>query len=147
MRNATDGDTGSTLFRSAFPFLAVACERCSRRVLLSAEQLEAHGTDRRQLQRLPLVCRCGSAALAKVLLETAEEAPAFLTGQQPPTVREGIHGDPSTASQRLTGSNRGASRENVVQAWEGIARDPAAEHLPTGVQLPWHFRRGSQYSS
>lgn len=106
MRNVTDGDTGSTLFRSAFPFLAVACHRCSRRVLLSAEQLEVHGTDRRKLQRLPLVCRCGSAALAKVLLETAEEAPAFLTGQQPQE-REGIHGGASTAYQPLGAASRG----------------------------------------
>jgi len=83
MRNATDDDTGSTLFRSALPFLAVACEKCSRRVLLSAEQLEAHRNDRRVLPRLPLVCRCGSAALTRVLLETAEDAPAFLTGHRP----------------------------------------------------------------
>lgn len=83
MRNATSGDTGSTLFRSAVPLLGVACRRCSHRVLLSAQQLEAHAADRRELRRLPLLCRCGSKSVLRVLLETPDEAPAFLAGHEP----------------------------------------------------------------
>jgi hypothetical protein len=83
MRNAIDGDTGSTLFRSAVPLLGVSCRRCSHRVLLSAQQLEAHANDRRELRRLPLLCRCGSKAVHRVLLETPDDAPAFLAGRQP----------------------------------------------------------------
>ena len=83
MRNAMDGDTGSMLFRSAVPLLGVSCQRCSHRVLLSAQQLEAHANDRRELRRLPLLCRCGSKAVHRVLLETPDEAPAFLAGDQP----------------------------------------------------------------
>jgi hypothetical protein len=83
MRNAKDGDTGSTLLHSAVPLLGVACQRCARRVLLSARQLAVHADDRRELRRLPLLCRCGSKALHRVLLETPDEAPAFLAGDQP----------------------------------------------------------------
>jgi hypothetical protein len=84
MRNAIYGDTGSMLFRSAVPLLGVSCQRCSHRVLLSAQQLEAHANDRRELRRLPLLCRCGSKAVHRVLLDTPDEAPAFLAGDQPP---------------------------------------------------------------
>jgi len=87
MRNAADGDTGSTLFRSAVPLLGVSCQRCSHRVLLSAQQLEAHAGDRRELRRLPLLCRCGSKAVHRVLLETPDDAPAFLAGDQPAAER------------------------------------------------------------
>lgn len=83
MRNATSGDTGSTLFRSAIPLLGIACRRCSHRVLLSAAQLEAHASDRRELRRLPLLCRCGSKSVLRVLLETPDDAPAFLAGDEP----------------------------------------------------------------
>jgi len=83
MRNATHGDTGSTLFRSAVPLLGVLCQRCSHRALLSADQLEAHANDRRELRRLPLLCRCGSKSVLRVLLETPDEAPAFLAGEEP----------------------------------------------------------------
>ncbi len=85
MRNAMDGDTGSTLFRSAVPLLGVSCQRCAHTVLLSVQQLEAHANDRRELRRLPLLCRCGSKAVHRVLLETPDEAPAFLAGHRPPT--------------------------------------------------------------
>jgi hypothetical protein len=83
MRNAMNGDTGSTLFQSAVPLLGVACQRCSHRALLSVEQLEAHANDRRELRRLPLLCRCGSKAVHRVLLETPDDAPAFLAGDRP----------------------------------------------------------------
>jgi len=52
-------------------------------VLLSVQQLAAHANDRRELRRLPLLCRCGSKAVHRVLLETPDEAPAFLAGHQP----------------------------------------------------------------
>lgn len=83
MRNATDGDTGSTLFWSAVPLLGVSCRRCTHRVLLSVQQLQAHANDRRRLRRLPLLCRCGSKAVHTVLLETPDDAPAFLAGDEP----------------------------------------------------------------
>lgn len=83
MRNATYGDTGSTLFRSAVPLLGVSCQRCSHRVLLNAEQLAAHANDRRELRRLPLLCRCGSKAVQRVLLDTPDDATDFLAGYQP----------------------------------------------------------------
>lgn len=83
MRDAMNGDTGSTLFQSAVPLLGVSCQRCSHRVLLSAQQLAAHAGDRRELRRLPLLCRCGSKAVRRVLLETPDDAPAFLAGDQP----------------------------------------------------------------
>ena len=87
MRIVTNGDTGSTLARSAVRLLAVSCSRCPHRVLLSAEQLEAHDNDRRELWRLPLLCRCGSKAVQRVLLETPDEAHAFLAGDGPPEAK------------------------------------------------------------
>ena len=83
MRIAEHGDTGSTLARGPVRLLAVSCLRCPHRVLLSAKQLDAHENDRRALWRLPLVCRCGSKDVQRVLLETPDEAPAFLAGDDP----------------------------------------------------------------
>jgi hypothetical protein len=79
MRLASEHDTGRTLALTGQP-LALCCERCRRRSLLTFEQLEVHGNDRRRLVRLPLVCRCGSAKIERYLLESAKEAAAFLVG-------------------------------------------------------------------
>jgi DNA-directed RNA polymerase subunit RPC12/RpoP len=84
MRICEPHDTGRTLALGGQP-LGVACSRCSRRVLLSARQLEAHENDRRRLVRLPLLCRCGSRDVALYLVETPDDAPAFLAGDTPQT--------------------------------------------------------------
>ncbi len=89
MRIAERNETGSTLARSSVPYLGVACRRCRRRVLLSTRDLQAHEHDRRELWRLPLLCRCGSKDVQRVLLETPDEAPAFLAGDDPPPRTEG----------------------------------------------------------
>jgi DNA-directed RNA polymerase subunit RPC12/RpoP len=83
MREATCGDTVTTLFECATPSLAVACSRCSRRTLLTPRQLEAHEGDRRALLRLPLLCRCGSRDVALYVIETPDDVPAFLAGDTP----------------------------------------------------------------
>ena len=75
-------DNGRTLALSGHP-LGIACRSCGHRILLSARQLEAHEDDRRPLQRLPLLCRCGGCDLALYLLETAADVPAFLNGDAP----------------------------------------------------------------
>src|SRR4051812_19836065 len=83
MRIAANGDTGSSLARSSVPYLGVVCLRCPHRVLLSAQQLEAYDGDRRELLRLPLLCRCGSKAVQRVVIETPDDAQAFLAGEVP----------------------------------------------------------------
>jgi hypothetical protein len=80
-------DTVSTLLQSVVPFLGVSCRRCRHRALLSAVQLEAHENDRRQLARLPLLCRCGSKDVQRVLLDTPDEPQAFLAGDDPDEVK------------------------------------------------------------
>lgn len=87
MRVVIHGDTGSVLFRSAVPLLAVSCRRCPHRVLLRAEQLEAHEHDRRELWRLPLICRCGTKDVQRFLLESPDEQAAFLAGATHSKVR------------------------------------------------------------
>lgn len=87
MRVAARGDTGSSLIRSAVPLLAVSCLRCPRRVLLNAEQLEVHEHDRRELSRLPLICRCGTKDVQRFLLESPGEEAAFLAGANPSNFR------------------------------------------------------------
>jgi hypothetical protein len=76
-------DTGSTLARRLVPLLGVSCRRCRHRTLLSTAQLQAHENDRRQLARLPLLCRCGSKDVVRVLLDTPDEPQAFLAGHDP----------------------------------------------------------------
>jgi hypothetical protein len=78
-----DRDPVSTLVDGVVPFLGVSCNRCGHRALLSATQLEAHRNDRRSLARLPLLCRCGSKDVQKVLLDTPDEPQAFLAGNDP----------------------------------------------------------------
>lgn len=80
MRDVVEHDTGSHLARSAVPALGVICRRCRYRSLLSAAQLEAHENDRRRLSRLPLLCRCGSKDVQRVLLETPDERGRFFAG-------------------------------------------------------------------
>lgn len=82
MRICGQHDNGRTLALSGHP-LGVACRGCGHRILLSARQLEAHEGDRRLLQRLPLLCRCGGCDLALYLFETAADMPAFLNGDAP----------------------------------------------------------------
>jgi hypothetical protein len=83
MRIAEHGDTGATLARSSVPYLGVSCSRCPHRVLLSVVQLEVHEHDRRPLWRMPLLCRCGSRDVQRVLLDTPDETHAFLAGDDP----------------------------------------------------------------
>ena len=78
-----DRDTVSILHRSTVPFLGVSCRRCGHRALLTSSQLEAHENDHRQLARLPLLCRCGSKDVQRVLLDTPDEPQAFLAGNDP----------------------------------------------------------------
>jgi hypothetical protein len=80
MRLASQHDTGRTLTLSGCP-LGVCCRRCAHRTHYSFALLEAHGNDRRQLLRLPLLCRCGSKDVQLYLFDTAEEAEAFLPGR------------------------------------------------------------------
>jgi hypothetical protein len=75
-------DNGRTLALSGYP-LGVACRGCGRRILLSTRQLEVHEEDRRLLQRLPLLCRCGGCDLALYLFEAAADMPAFLNDDAP----------------------------------------------------------------
>src|SRR5262249_21971649 len=78
-----DHDTVATLVHSLVPLLGVSCRRCGHRRLLNTAQLEAHANDRRQLARLPLLCRCGSKDVLRVLLDTPDEPQAFLAGHDP----------------------------------------------------------------
>jgi hypothetical protein len=82
-----DQDTLGGLLRSIVPLLGVSCRRCRHRALLSTAQLEAHENDRRQLSRLPLLCRCGSKDVQRVLLDTPDEPQAFLAGHDPVEAR------------------------------------------------------------
>jgi hypothetical protein len=82
-----DQDTVSALIRSIVPLLGVSCRRCPHRALLSTAQLEAHENDRRQLSRLPLLCRCGSKDVLRVLLDTPDEPQVFLAGHDPAAAR------------------------------------------------------------
>lgn len=79
MRVCEAQDTGRTLAVGRLP-LGVACKSCGRRVLLSVKQIRAHEDDRRALLRLPLLCRCGSCTVQLYLMETPDDAPAFLAG-------------------------------------------------------------------
>ena len=78
MRICSDGDSGATLVTSGWP-LGISCRSCDHRYFLTARQLEAHKYDRRQLRRLPLVCRCGACDLALYLIEAPGDLAAFLT--------------------------------------------------------------------
>ena len=82
MRLCDPQDTGQTLSLSGFP-LAVACTLCGHRRLLTARQVDAHKNDRRQLLRLPLLCRCGSRQIELYLFETPDEVPDFLAADTP----------------------------------------------------------------
>ena len=82
MRLCEPQDSGQTLALSGFP-LAVACMRCAHRRLLTARQLHVHQDDRRQLLRLPLLCRCGSRHIELYLFETPDEVPDFLSADTP----------------------------------------------------------------
>lgn len=79
MRDVVEHDTGSHLARSLVPALGVICRRCRYRSLLSAVQIQAHEHDRRKLSGLPLLCRCGSKDVQRVLLDTLGERDAFLS--------------------------------------------------------------------
>lgn len=82
MRVIESNDTCLTLLQTGQP-LGVACTRCTRRILLTARQLQAFDGDRRALHRLPLLCRCGSREVALYLFQTSDEGPAFLSGDTP----------------------------------------------------------------
>ena len=83
MRVCEDHETVQLLFSSGLP-LGVACQACSHRTLIKPNQLGAHEGDRRQLCRLPLLCRCGRRDVGLFILETPDDAPAFLAGETPP---------------------------------------------------------------
>ena len=82
MRRCNPYDTGKTLTRGGHP-LAVVCNRCSHRRLLTVRDLRAHEHDDRQLIRLPLLCRCGSKDIDLFLIETPDDHPRFLAGENP----------------------------------------------------------------
>jgi hypothetical protein len=63
--------------------LAVVCQRCRHRALLTVQQLEVYPLDRRLLRHLPLLCRCGSRQIELILIETPDDIPAFLAGDLP----------------------------------------------------------------
>ena len=80
MRPCDPYDTGETIARSGLP-LAVACNRCAHRRLLTVRDLRVHEFDDRQLIRLPLLCRCGSKDIDLFLIETPDDQPRFLAGE------------------------------------------------------------------
>lgn len=86
MRHA-EHEPVSILVHALVPVLGVSCRRCGHRTLLTIAQLEAHANDRRELSRLPLLCRCGSKDVQRVLLDTPDEPQAFLAGDDPVQVR------------------------------------------------------------
>ncbi len=80
MRMAQRGETVASLFRTANLFLGMRCRRCARRTPLDLADLPVHPRDRREVVRLPVVCRCGAAAIDWFVLETADEAAVFVRG-------------------------------------------------------------------
>jgi hypothetical protein len=80
-------DNCQDLLASGLP-LAVSCRRCPHRVLLHARQIGVYEGDFRAIRRLPLVCRCGSKEVERIVLETPDEEEAFLAGSLPPTQAE-----------------------------------------------------------
>jgi hypothetical protein len=47
-------------------------------------RIDAHEHDQRQVVRLPVICRCGTAAIEWVVLETRCEADAFISAAGEP---------------------------------------------------------------
>ncbi len=82
MRVASVHDNCQDLLASGLP-LAVSCQRCPHRVLLRARQIGVYEGDFRAIYRLPLVCRCGSKDVQRIVLETPDEEEAFLAGARP----------------------------------------------------------------
>jgi hypothetical protein len=82
MRIASVHDTCQVLLASGLP-LAVSCGRCSHRALLRSRQIGVYQDDYRALYRLPLLCRCGSKDVQRIVLETPDEEESFLSGSLP----------------------------------------------------------------
>jgi len=80
MRVAAPHETVQLLVRSGLP-LGIACQCCQHRTVLKYTLLGVHEGDRRQLCRLPLICRCGRRNIDLIVLETPDDEPAFLSGE------------------------------------------------------------------
>jgi hypothetical protein len=85
MRIAKRGETVASLFRPPCPSLAVSCRRCLHRASIDLVRLEAHEHDRREVVRLPVICRCGANAIDWIVLESPREAAAFMSGREAPS--------------------------------------------------------------
>jgi hypothetical protein len=80
MRIATRGETLGSLFRNPTPSLAMSCRRCRHRASIDLTRFGAHAHDRREVVRLPVICRCGTSAIEWVVLDAADEVEAFISG-------------------------------------------------------------------
>lgn len=79
MHIAERGETIASLFMNPSPSLAVHCRRCRRRTRIDLTRHHAHEQDRREVVRLPVICRCGTNALDWIVLDRSE-VEAFLSG-------------------------------------------------------------------
>lgn len=80
MRIAERGETVASLFAASRSSLAVSCQRCRHRALVDLTRIDAHEHDHRQVVRLPIICRCGTASIEWVVLETPAEVESFISG-------------------------------------------------------------------
>jgi hypothetical protein len=92
MHIARPGETVASLFGAPSPSLAVRCRRCERRTSLDLVDLQAHERDRREVVRLPVICRCGTTAIEWVVLESPGEVEAFMSGRAAPPLPGSIDG-------------------------------------------------------
>ena len=76
MRDPTGRDTVLSVMDSGLP-LAVRCGYCPHRILIRRERL-AGFVGNAKIERLPLVCSCGSKDVVVAILETPDEAEAFI---------------------------------------------------------------------
>ncbi len=78
MRSCSHDDTVAGLVDSGLP-LAVSCLRCRHRTLFVTRQISAYEATYRAIDRLPLLCRCGSKDLDRFVLDGDDEAREFLS--------------------------------------------------------------------
>ena len=84
MRIAGRGETVASLFRVSSPSLVVSCRRCFHRAPIDLVRLGAHEDDRREVVRLPVICRCGANAIEWIVLESPGEVEAFISAREAP---------------------------------------------------------------
>lgn len=85
MRICSHKDTCRVLYARGLP-LGISCQHCQRRTLLRIGILGVHEHDYRPVSRLPLLCRCGSINVQRVILESPNDGELFLSGSSPETV-------------------------------------------------------------